>query len=62
MMNTIMYYKDSKSSEGDGIDSEEAKRSPLSPGFSLSKGNSENLETTAIRRTIRNRNGYLVSQ
>lgn len=52
-----MYLKDSKSSEGNGIDSEEAKRSPLSQGFPLNIGNSENLETTAIRRTIRNRNG-----
>ena len=39
MVNTIIgLIKDSKSSEGDGIDSEEAKRSPLSPGFSLVKG------------------------
>ncbi len=28
-------------SEGDGIDSEEAKRSPLSPDFSLWKGKQE---------------------
>ncbi len=47
-----------KSSEGDGIDSEEAKRSPLFPNFSLSKGNQRNLGITAIIRTIRNRNGH----
>ncbi|NUU78554.1 hypothetical protein [Paenibacillus xylanilyticus] len=47
-----------RSNEGDGIDSGEAKRSRLSPGFPLAEGNSENLETTAIERTIRNRNGH----
>ncbi|WP_339189213.1 hypothetical protein MKX33_04375 [Paenibacillus sp. FSL R5-0490] len=34
--------KTAKSSEGDGIDSEEAKRSPLFPNFSLLKGNQRN--------------------
>ncbi|WP_433751535.1 hypothetical protein [Paenibacillus amylolyticus] len=57
-----MYFKDRKSSEGDGIDSEEAKRSPLLPNFSLFKGNQRNLGITAIRRTIRNQNGHLVAQ
>jgi hypothetical protein len=40
----------------DGIDSEEAKRSPLSPNFYLLNIESKNLETTAIERTIRHRN------
>ncbi|MEK4055647.1 hypothetical protein MHB84_18920 [Paenibacillus sp. FSL F4-0087] len=60
-----------QSSEGDEIDSEEAKRSPKSflqesyfgsicyPRISpLSKGNQRNPGITAIERTIRIRNGH----
>jgi len=51
-------YGDScKRSEEDEIESEEAKRAPLSPDFPFKKGNQKNLETTAIRRSIRTRNG-----
>ncbi|MBY0118932.1 hypothetical protein NST33_11370 [Paenibacillus sp. FSL L8-0435] len=45
-------------SEGDGIDSVEAKRSPLSPNFNLEHFNRKNSETTAIKRTIRHRSGH----
>lgn len=50
-------YSDSNGE--DGIDSAEAERSPLSPGVPLYRDNSRNLETTAIKRTIRIRNGLL---
>lgn len=50
-------YSDSNGE--DGIDSAEAERLPLSPGVHLYRGNSRNLETTAIERTIRIRNGLL---
>ncbi|MGV2962692.1 hypothetical protein [Paenibacillus sp. AGC30] len=50
-------YGDScKRSEEDEIVTEEAKRAPLSPDFPFKKGNQKNLETTAIGRSIRNRN------
>ncbi|MEK4372116.1 hypothetical protein [Paenibacillus sp. FSL R5-0473] len=50
-------YSDSNGE--DGVDSAEAERSPLSPGVPLYRDNSRYLETTAIERTIRIRNGLL---
>nr|WP_222591817.1 hypothetical protein [Paenibacillus xylanexedens] len=44
-------------SGGTGIDSGEAKRAPLSPNFNHGNGDQRNLETTALVRTIRIRNG-----
>jgi hypothetical protein len=52
----------SRSSRGDGIDSEEAVALAFVSEFKPYKMNQINLETTAIERTIRNRNGHSKNQ
>ncbi|WP_145325069.1 hypothetical protein [Paenibacillus xylanexedens] len=55
-MTIIKVERLAKSSEGDGIDFEEAVAFAFVSIFQPIKNQSENLETTAIGRTIRNRN------